>query len=601
MMRRFVASLVAIGALVALPAAGSVTEEWFEVQEVLSAPEGRSIEDPVDELVRAAEEIDVRRLTPQASALVLWSQSAATEGEIALRSAIRLDPELPASYFLLSRLEWQRGEFSKSVIEYLKGWRALLEFEVTRRNFLSSIGIWVIAGCAGFAVMTIFAVALRTFRRLAHDAVQIGQLVFERSNAFVFGLVILFLPLFAGLGPAWLVVFLFVSGWIYLDRMQRVVALGCCLVLSLVPVLLDGWQASLLRVPSVMTRVSHMLDERQLDPSSLREFINLRNELEGKQLYHLLLGELLRMHSEIEAAKVEFHAASLDAGRDSRSFVILGNMALEDGNVGLAIQHFDEAIEADPNTALAYHNLSSAYDLNRRFQQGDAARTKARELAGGSSTSIGIRGRDPRIRYPLMTSSDVTDLVSGLDHEQLLRVGAQGRAGRSLMQFLSPHSMVFWIGAGIGAIVLAIRLKWFPACRECTKCGKVYRIADEPGQSAVYCRQCVSVFLQRDMVPIDQQTAKLGQVRRWESLSTFGRRLMSVIAPRRQQVLSGEVVSGVVTGLFLWVLLAGILVWVPRFLAVIEPTMEVLPVSSFLVLCLVVIWIRSIQVSWPRR
>ena len=39
------------------------------------------------------------------------------------------------------------------------------------------------------------------------------------------------------------------------------------------------------------------------------------------------------------------------------------------------------------------------------------------------------------------------------------------------------------------------------------------------GESTVYCSQCVSVFQKRDVVSIEQQTAKLEQIKWWERLA----------------------------------------------------------------------------------
>jgi len=365
--------------------------------------------------------------------------------------------------------------------------------------------------------------------------------------------------------------------------------------------LADTWQRALLREPPVTDRAAVMLDERQLDPSTLREFLSLKDDFDGDTTYHLVLGELFRMHSAVESAKIEFQAAAVEPLGDARPFVFLGNMALEDGNVQLAIQYYDAAIETNGQTALAFHNLSSAYDLNRRFQQGDAARARARELAGGRSASLGVRGRDPRVRYPHVNSDDVDEFVSGLLPEETLLVGFSAMSWRSVWQLLDPLSMVFWVGGLFGLGILVIRSRWFPPSRECTKCGKVYRLDDEPGESPVYCRQCVSVFLQRDLVPIDQQTAKLAQVRRWDRWSTLIRRLTSAVAPGGYQLVGDQVASGVILGLVAWISLVGVVVWVPRFLEVIEPTMPVQPVVVVLSVVFLAAWVRSVFASWQRR
>lgn len=597
---RRVAVLIA-ALFVALPAAASVEEAWLEVQEVLSAPEGRSLQEPVEDLISAAEEIELHRMTPYAAALVAWSEAHPDQGGVALETAIRIDPEFPAGYFLMSSRSWAEGARGRSVSWYLKGWLATLQNQVTRRHLVLSTGIWLVLGVGAAALVALVVMMLRTIRQSNHDAMAVGGMIFDGGNAVVFGLVLVLLPLFAGLGPAWLIVYLFAIGWIYLDDSQRTVAVSICVVLALAPVLAEAWQRVMLRTPPVTDRVSVMLDDRQLNPAVLREFIGLKEAFEGDTSYHLVLGELLRMHSALESAKLEFQSAAAQPLGDARPFVILGNMALEDGNVQLAIQHYDEAIAIDGRTALAYHNLSSAYDLNRRFQQGDAARDKARDLAGGRSSSLGYRGRDPRIRYPKVSSDDVEDFVSGLTPEERLLVGFSSSRWRSFRQFLNPLSVVFWAGGLVGLGTLLVRSKWFPAARECTKCGKVYRLEDEPGESPVYCRQCVSVFLQRDLVPIDQQTAKLAQVRRWDRWTSLVRRLISAIAPGGYQLVHDRVVFGVVVGIVAWMALVGITVWVPRFLQVIEPTIPVQPILIVLGIVFIAAWMQSVIASWQRR
>ena len=601
-MKRVRWTLLLVCALVAVsPALASVDEAWLEVQEVLSAPDGRSLQEPVDDLISEAEEVDVRRMTPYAAALVSWFYANPDGNASVLETAITIDPELPASYFMLSRRGWQQSSYIESAKYYLRGWVACFQYEVTRRHLFMSFGAWLIIGTAAASLVALLVMVLRTVRRSSHDAMTVGAMIFERTNAVVFGLVLLLLPLFAGLGPAWLIVYLFAIGWVYLDHGQRVIAMAVCLVLASVPMLADSWQRALLREPPVTDRVAVMLDERQLNPSALREFISLKDEFGGDPTYHLILGEILRMHSAVESAKIEFQTAASEPLGDARPFVFLGNMALEDGNVGLAIQYYDAAIETNSLTALAYHNLSSAYDLNRRYQQGDAARARARELAGGRSASLGVRGRDPRIRYPTVSSDDVDDFVSALSPEGQLYVGFSSSLWSSFWQFLDPLSMIFWVGGLVGLGVLFIRTRWFPAAKECTKCGKIYRLDDEPGESTVYCRQCVSVFLQRDLVPIDQQTAKLAQVRRWDWWSTVVRRLISMVAPGSCQLVRDQVAFGVVLGLIAWITLVGVVIWVPRFLEVIEPTMPVQPVTVVLALIFLAVWLHSFIASWQRR
>ncbi len=75
-------------------------------------------------------------------------------------------------------------------------------------------------------------------------------------------------------------------------------------------------------------------------------------------------------------------------------------------------------------------------------------------------------------------------------------------------------------------VILLYRVRAFPPAHECTKCGKLYELESGFGESTVYCSQCVSVFQKRDVVSIEQQTAKLGQIKTWERWTALLRRLV---------------------------------------------------------------------------
>ena len=79
------------------------------------------------------------------------------------------------------------------------------------------------------------------------------------------------------------------------------------------------------------------------------------------------------------------------------------------------------------------------------------------------------------------------------------------------------------------------------------------------------------------------------------------RRLASAVAPGGVNLTRDRMVSGIVIGLAAWIAVAGIGVWVPRFLAVIEPSMPVQPVVVLLGCILAVAWLLSVASAWQRR
>jgi tetratricopeptide (TPR) repeat protein len=450
-------------------------------------------------------------------------------------------------------------------------------------------------------VAMIVVVTLRYVRDFVFDARFLGGKLFRPANAWVMTFVVVLLPLFAGLGPVWLAMYLFAMCWIYMSRGLRIWAFAACLVLALVSPTLAWVQHQKLRSPQLTTRVANVLDERQIDFSTLGEFSNLEVEFDDSAVYHLILGELYRMHGEPLSAIVEFQKATLLDREKSRPLVFVGNMTMEKGDTQRAIQLYSQALKIDENEAFAYQNLSLAFDLNRRFQEGDASRSRAREIAGRDVAEQGLRGLDPRIRYPRLGVSDVENFVAELNADQRMAAGIFGSSSEPAHQLFSPVSRVLLIGAVLGLVMLFVRLRWFSAAKECTKCGKVYRLETGLGESTVYCSQCVSVFLKRDVVSIEQQSTKLGHIKRWERLSAVLQHLVGFLVPGSQHFVGGSVIRGILVGCLAWFFLLGAVVWVPLGLPRIEPLIATGKIQIILFVLYFMIALRSGIAAWNRR
>jgi hypothetical protein len=461
--------------------------------------------------------------------------------------------------------------------------------------------MWTLFSVACALLAMIVVVTIRNLRGMVFDARDLGGRLFRSANAWVFAVVVLLLPVFAGLGPIWLTVYLFVLSWTYLSQKLRIWAFIACLVLAFAAPAFVWVQQRLLRGDQLMARVVTVLDERQADFSTLREFAELETEFDGLPDYHLLLGEFLRMHGEPGMAKLQFQKATLLDPESARPLVFVANLSLEEGNTQRAIQFFNQALEIDAGNAFVYHNLSLGFDLTRRFQEGDAARAKARELGGRGVADGGLRGLDPRIRYPRLGREDVERLVSHLSPEQQASVGFRPISMDPLRQLLSPFSIVFLVGAFLGLAVLLIRLRIFPPARECSKCGKVYRLEAGYGESTVYCSQCVSVFMKRDVVSIEQQTTKLNQIRRWEGWTVTLRRVAGFLVPGSADVLDGRVIRGFFIGFLAWFALAGAFVWIPLFVPRIEPLAVISQIQIVFAVMFALLMLKSGVSAWNRR
>jgi hypothetical protein len=435
---------------------------------------------------------------------------------------------------------------------------------------------------------------------MIHDARELGEALFRPANAWVFAVVVLMLPVFAGLGPLWLLAYLFCASWVYLSIQLRVWAgLACVALAFMIPVL--AWvQNGLLQSPTLGERVAVMLDEREIDYSTLRDVIDLEPTLSEVYSFHMILGELYRMHGEPGLARTQFQKAAVADPNEVKAQIFLANLALEEGDSQRAVQLLNAALSTDAQNAFIYHNLSLAYDLIRRFEEGDLARTRAREFKGSTSAENGLRGLDPRIRFPRLDAGDVATLEADLEIQD-------GPIGSDVSQplnrpqyLLEPLSLIFSIGLVFGLVVLGIRLRFFPAGRECTKCGKAYRAALGFGESSVFCPQCVSVFHKRDVVSIDQQTAKLRRIRIWERVTLLGRRIGGLVFPGSPHYLSERVLQGVVFAFLTCFFLTGALVWIPVFLPMIEPLADFKQLQVVLAVIAGLMVLRSATMAWDR-
>jgi tetratricopeptide (TPR) repeat protein len=601
MLRRVIPALLVIVGF-SLTADANLLDTWQEVQARLADGDLAGVESAITALQEEAVELEVRRLTAFAAALTTWAEAhPGADGEAMVRVARQLDPDYPSSYFLAARWSLDKGATVSAIKESIVGLIALVKFEPTRRMVNAGLLTWVVIAVAATLLSMIFVVTVRYLRGLVFDARDLGGKVFRPANAWVLAFVLLLLPVFAALGPVWLAVYLFVLSWPYMSQILRIWAFVACLTLALVSPAFSWIQLHILQSAPLKNRVGTMLDERQADFATLREYSELAAELDDVALYHLILGELLRMHGEPGMARTEYQKATLLDPDSARPLVFVANLALEEGNTKRSIQLFSQALELDGQNAFAYHNLSLAFDLSRRFQEGDEARARAREIAGRGVADDGLRGLDPRVRYPRLGSIDVTDLVEGLSADQVALGGRYSPSLGPVKQLGSRISIVFLVGAFLGLTVLLIRLQIYPPSKECSKCGKVYRLESGFGESTVHCSQCVSVFMKREVVSIEQQTAKMDQIRRWEGWSSLVRRIAGFLVPGSHFMLDGRVIWGFLTGFLAWFFLIGALVLVPLFVPRIEPLAEFHSVQTAFLVLFGLIILRSGVSAWSRR
>ncbi|NOZ95195.1 MAG: tetratricopeptide repeat protein [Acidobacteria bacterium] len=603
-MKRWLIPLV-LGLLLVAPAAGSATlsEGWAHVQEALENGDAGALNDTGRELLTVAGDLGVKRLTPYARALLSWGETnSGPVAETAVRLAERFDPRSPEVAFHHARVRWSHGSYLRGIRDYARGWFLLLGDWSARREILLSLAPWWLLALAGALAVGVVWQTARFLPELFHDGWELGRLLFSRSNAVVFAAVLVLLPIFAGLGPVWLLGWLFALSWSYLDVGGRITAaVVWLLVLALIP-LNAVWIGRALRPAGAPAQAVAMLLEDRADPSVLQELADLGEVLGSSESYRLVAGALFRLHGDDLSARVEFQKAALSDENDPRPLIFLGNVALDDGNPSGAIQFYRQALQRDPRNAMAYYNLSRAYDRTYRFEEADQMRRKAEVLSDGRPITSGQHEGSTRVLDPVLGWSDLKRMRAEVGPQTWKSAGLGPAALDPAELAVQPIPMAFFFTGLFGIVLALARRRWMWTSTACARCGKVFcpqcKTATE---SDAYCSQCISVFLKRDAVAIEQQAIKVEQIRRREAWENLGRRVAALVMPGSGEVLLGRWKSGMLSAFFTALFVLGAALWLPAFVAALEPEISTIPVQIVFFGVAALLWLRSVMVSWKRR
>lgn len=579
--------------------ANSLVDSWSAVQQSWAAGDAAGLEADLQRLTDECQELGLRRVTPFAAALAAGSVNQPEDiRNLLLQSAKRLDPILPEVRFCAGKAAWADGRRMDAVGEVVSGTINLLRDAPSRRATLASTIPWVILTLGLTVGVYVVVNAVRYVRQVGYDAFLIGSRFLSKANAVVFACVALTLPLIVGLGPVWAFAYVFALGVVYMPHSERVAAFVVLVLMGLLIPSLEAWQSRCLKAESLQVRISRMLVERQADFVSLQELTELEPELSRSPTFHLVSGELLRMHGDRDNARLEYEKTLLEAPKSSLPRIFLGVLSLEDRDTFRALELLDDAVKLSPESPLAHYNLAIALDLTRRFEEGDAARRRARELSGGDFRSIGLRGREDRVLFPKLGHRMVEQLLDDVPDALLPVLGQAEPWPIPIRNLFAPLTMV-----SVAAVVVAVMalllamLRGFSPAKECTKCGKVFRAED----NTVYCEQCVSVFLRRNAVSIEQQTAKQRQVRRWDFLVALCRRIVGILVPGGSALVSEQPFWGFFLTLLVWLPLVGALFWVPFFLVEAVPSAPNIILQYFLATVGLFAWAVTAVTAWSRR
>jgi lipoprotein NlpI len=132
------------------------------------------------------------------------------------------------------------------------------------------------------------------------------------------------------------------------------------------------------RFDDAVARLDALLQDPKLTPADRAFYLNKRG------VARISLGHAA-------AAREDFEGALLCMPRFAPSMANLGNLLIEEGDLAGAIAHYEAAIAADDDCAVAHFNLGVAYKRAGRVDEGVRAMRKAQRLEGRKAGKLSKR------------------------------------------------------------------------------------------------------------------------------------------------------------------------------------------------------------------
>ena len=405
---------------------------------------------------------------------------------------------------------------------------------------------------------------------MAHDFREILSHLTRGGAVTVLAFALLFLPLFAWLGPMWLLFYWFVIFFAYAGALERLLIIVLALAIAAIPLVLDlnaHWIAGV-DGPIVLSAIAS--EEQSYYPEALHRLQDVVNVAPDSAMLHLLLGNLeLQDGNEPEAAAR--YRRSLELRDTAGAHVNLGNLHFLDNDFAAAITEYQRAEELDPHVAIAFYNHSIASGETYKFDEQAQRLDQAKKIDRNAIERVMSNPPSQKIvvyRPPIAEAWDVSSRI------------ARSGAARALFGNYSSFDPLIsarnpiTIGGVLAAIIaplIFLKRRQHGFAGSCIKCGRTFcPRCKSARESSTYCTQCIHIYLKRDGVSVATKRAKLEEVGQHQSGMLRRNRFIATFLPGSAQLLEGRTIIGLL-GLFVFLFAVCLAVLVGRLAPVLAP------------------------------
>jgi len=409
----------------------------------------------VAELRTSLARLGFTRLPELSMGATVRAIEAARQGDLkraewALDDAETLDPGRPETAFGRALAAWEGKHYPRAVWQQLVGYARL--FGLTPNNelvvqnlLLAALAVALLAG-AGFVLVQLAAKGSRLYWAISSRLSMLPS-----PLAHLLTIVLLLWPLATPGGITWALLYWSVLLWAFSSLSERLVIAVLWVLLAVTPLALarQHQKVAVLLTPPV--RAVAALNEGRLYGALFTDLGLLPSMLPDSVAVRQMLGDLHRLLGQWDEARIYYAQVLEKEPQNVDALIDLGAYHFLTGDHGGAVQFFQRAATADPNSAAAYYNLSQAYSDAYQFGEQHEALARARLLD------------EARVnRWIQQSSSDrVITFNGGLArHEAILRdLQRTMQAPQTSAKMVQNVRRFLPLGISLTALVLALALQ----------------------------------------------------------------------------------------------------------------------------------------------
>jgi tetratricopeptide (TPR) repeat protein len=423
----------------------NVSDKSVEWHQAFQAGDRARTEALTQELLANAQALGLERLPDISAAALVRAVQVAGDGDLtraswALDEAERMDPERPETSFARARIHRLGGAYLKALGQDFAGVGRMLRLPAERTLWFHNLILWLLYTLLVGGGLYI-AVLIGVRGRWMIDGLEkvLGRIL---PRPVVLGLMAVLLvgPLLLPYGLLWFLLIWSVLLWGYGSISERVTLAVLWLFMGVVPFVLVQERQQIAVELSPPMRALNNIEQARLYGSLFTDLAVLRAVLPDSPALDHLVADLHRRLGQWQMARsIYMQLADAEPGNAAVQ-IDLGIYYFNRDDFGRAQHYFQTASVSDPSSAVAYFNLSQAYNASYHFDDASQALAIAQQLDSNSVTRWIAAGDQQQVRSENGGIDRIPELKSQLFASSL---AAPGR----------DPSNVEWLRRGLSILV----------------------------------------------------------------------------------------------------------------------------------------------------